>query len=113
MKIVRERILADGGLMQYRERQRGLSHTASRLQFVARVQKSQAGAGWIPRVVRCTTMAEVVDSPPRLVLSSSINPFRNSRSRPSSLPRQPLAPPYFVYSASDNAYPARISYIQL
>jgi hypothetical protein len=40
---------------------RGLaSHAVSRLQFVARIQEPQAGAGWIPRVVRCTAVAEVV-----------------------------------------------------
>jgi hypothetical protein len=48
-----------------------------------------------------------------ILLSSSTNLFRNFRSRHSSLPRQPLTPPHLVYSASDNAYPARMSYIQL
>jgi len=45
-------------LWQHRE---GVNaHAASRLQFVARVQESQADVGWIPRVVRCTAVAEVV-----------------------------------------------------
>ena len=43
---------------QYRE---GVNaHAASHLQFIAHVQESQADAGWIPRVVRCTAVAEVV-----------------------------------------------------
>ncbi len=47
MKILRERILADARWWTavQRGRQRGLSHAASRLQFVVRVQESQAGAG--------------------------------------------------------------------
>ena len=50
-----ERILADD-----REGRHGLSHAASRSQFVARVQESQADARWILRVVRCTAEVEVV-----------------------------------------------------
>jgi len=46
-----------GGVSWNRICERG---AARRLQFVTRVQESRAGAGWIPRVVRCIAVAVVV-----------------------------------------------------